>query len=692
MNSRSPNRHPRIPEQQGIGQTLPPVPVGIDPSNDAHFPPGAMPSGSRVQVQKYQVIIHNFIAEGGFAHVYLARIEGKSGYVVLKRVVVPDNERLRTIEKEIAFMRRLGDHKNIVRYYASRVDPLPTGGYEAFILMEYCPGGGVIDLMNRRLQQRLTEPEILKIFSDVCEALAYMHYCNPPVLHRDLKVENILILSQDHYKLCDFGSAALSKGNYVPISLHEIQKVEDDIQRHTTLQYRAPEMVDIYQKRPINEKADIWALGVLLYKLCYYTTPFEEQGQLAILNARYTIPSQPQFSDGVKRLIIAILKEDPNSRPNIYQVLAAVCHLRGVECPIRNIYPDSSTSPAPSKQLLSPRPYAQPAATEHSAAIFEKLPSPHQQLPEIVPMRRGRPSRNSRPPSQVFEQANSSPSSDPFDPSNMNASQPKHDTPADIDGPFSVLERNAQDIVNGQQESGDSILAFESDFIPYEKGSTERQNHSSSNESDTYTQSNSKLNPKKPQDGDDLNVRNGLASDIEARLKLLKMSVDPPQPSSSSAKTGKILEDKLIATTVNDISDEPLPRPPISETLSALNSPLLQSRNPSSSQQQLSASCSSIPQMLTPTLSASRSSSRSKPLPPPKPARLRASKPPISESVVPMSSMSSTLPVSAEAPPPPKPARSDNRLQKDPSLSDFEEKFPSIEDFYKKFPDIKSEH
>jgi serine/threonine protein kinase len=46
---------------------------------------------------------------------------------------------------------------------------LPVGGFQALILMEYCPGGGVIDLMNRRLQQRLTEPEILGIFSDVAE-------------------------------------------------------------------------------------------------------------------------------------------------------------------------------------------------------------------------------------------------------------------------------------------------------------------------------------------------------------------------------------------------------------------------------------------------------------------------------------------------------------------------------------------
>ncbi|KAI8078154.1 kinase-like domain-containing protein [Gilbertella persicaria] len=388
----------RIPEQQGVGQTLPPVPVGIDTMNSPPLPPGAMPAGTRLQVGKYQVIVHNFIAEGGFAHVYIARIEGKSGYVVLKRVAVPDGERLKMVEKEIAFMRRLGDHKNIVRYYESRIDPLSVGGFEALILMEYCPGGGVIDLMNRRLQQRLTEPEILKIFSDVAEALAYMHYCNPPVLHRDLKVENILILNQDHYKLCDFGSASLSRGNYIPTTLRDVQKLEDDIQRHTTLQYRAPEMIDVYQKKPVNEKADIWAMGVLLYKLCYYTTPFEEEGQLAILNARYTIPSTPMFSEGLCRLIVSMLQEDQHRRPTIYQVLNAVCHLRGMECPIRDIYSEPIMTPAQQQQ--------------QQQAIFEKISSPAQELPHITPMRRGRPTKPERNSTQE--------SYDPFDPSHMN--------------------------------------------------------------------------------------------------------------------------------------------------------------------------------------------------------------------------------------------------------------------------------
>lgn len=64
MHSQAQVRQPRIPEQQSVGQTLPPVPVGMDTSNAPPLPPGAMPSGSRVQVQKYQVIIHNFLAEG----------------------------------------------------------------------------------------------------------------------------------------------------------------------------------------------------------------------------------------------------------------------------------------------------------------------------------------------------------------------------------------------------------------------------------------------------------------------------------------------------------------------------------------------------------------------------------------------------------------------------------------------------
>lgn len=155
--------------------------------------------------------------------------------------------------------------------------------------------------MNTRLQHRLTEPEVLKIFSDVTLGVAAMHYLEPPLLHRDLKVENVLIAISGGYKVCDFGSCAVVQpAGQTPA---ECRLLEEDIQKHTTLQYRSPEMVDVYRRLPIDEKSDIWALGVLLYKLCYYTTPFEEQGTLAILNAKYTFPSHPSFSERLKNLI-----------------------------------------------------------------------------------------------------------------------------------------------------------------------------------------------------------------------------------------------------------------------------------------------------------------------------------------------------------------------------------------------------
>jgi serine/threonine protein kinase len=104
-------------------------------------------------------------------------------------------------------------------------------------------------MMNTRLQNRLTEPEILKIFSDVVEAVCWMHTRNPPLIHRDLKVENILLAGPEFYKLCDFGSASTPKR--APQTMQEIQALEADLNKNTTLQYRAPEMCDVWARKEV---------------------------------------------------------------------------------------------------------------------------------------------------------------------------------------------------------------------------------------------------------------------------------------------------------------------------------------------------------------------------------------------------------------------------------------------------------
>ena len=283
------------------------VPSSLPASAVPTIPAGTFIPGTKVQVGGHRVVIEKYLSEGGFAHVYLVRlpkpIDGVDS-AVLKRVAVPDKEALASMRTEVETMKKLKGRRHIVTYIDSHVSQLKGAGYEVFLLMEYCAGGGLIDFMNTRLQNRLTEPEILQIFSDVAQGVACMHYLKPPLLHRDLKVENILISTSGsfrQYKLCDFGSTAPPRP--AATTAAEGRLIEDDIQKHTTLQYRSPEMIDVYRKQPIDEKSDIWALGVLLYKLCYYTTPFEEQGQMAILNASFKFPGYPTFTDRTKKLI-----------------------------------------------------------------------------------------------------------------------------------------------------------------------------------------------------------------------------------------------------------------------------------------------------------------------------------------------------------------------------------------------------
>lgn len=379
-------------------------------------PPGTFAPGTKVQVGSHRVVIEKYLSEGGFAHVYVVRVptpDGKHTVAVLKRVAAPDKDALANMRTEVETMKRLQGHKHIVRYFDSHASQLKGGGYEVFLLMEFCSGGGLIDFMNTRLQHRLTEPEILTIFGHVSEGLATMHYLKPPLLHRDLKVENVLITTSSSgavvYKLCDFGSTAPPRP--AATTATEGRLIEEDIQKHTTMQYRSPEMVDVWRRLPIDEKSDIWALGVLLYKLCYYTTPFEDVGQMAILNATYKYPQYPQFSDRIKRFIAWMLKEDPRQRPNIYQVVKEACAMRGTPVPIKDIYADRTQSEARQTQKL---PSTSPISSPPPAGISHIAPVEHKPIvPEIAPMRRGRPTA----PVQASTAAKPTPSpahGDPF--------------------------------------------------------------------------------------------------------------------------------------------------------------------------------------------------------------------------------------------------------------------------------------
>ncbi|XP_058267533.1 AP2-associated protein kinase 1 isoform X2 [Hemibagrus wyckioides] len=327
--------------------------------------------GRTFVIGHHQVTVEETLAEGGFAIVFLVRTN-QGVRCALKRMYVNNEHDLQVCRREIQIMRDLSGHKNIVGYVDSSVTAVGSGDvWEVLILMDVCKGGQVVNLMNQRLQTGFTETEVLQIFCDTCEAVAQLHQCKTPIIHRDLKVENILLHDQGHYVLCDFGSATKKFQN--PQS-DGVTVVEEEIKKYTTLSYRAPEMVNLYNGKLITTKADIWALGCLLYKLCFFSLPFGES-QVAICDGSFTIPDNSRYSYDMHCLIRYMLEPDPDKRPDIYQVSHFAFRLARRECPVQNTQNSPLPNKLPEPIRASEAAAAKKSQTQTKARLTDPIPT-----------------------------------------------------------------------------------------------------------------------------------------------------------------------------------------------------------------------------------------------------------------------------------------------------------------------------
>uniref|UniRef100_A0A673HX02 Auxilin n=1 Tax=Sinocyclocheilus rhinocerous TaxID=307959 RepID=A0A673HX02_9TELE len=281
--------------------------------------------GQVVELGDLKLRIKRIIAEGGFAFVYEAQDLGSSKDYALKRLLSNEEEKNKAIIQEVCFMKKLSGHPNIVQFCSAASiskEESDTGQAEFLILTELCRGQ-LVDFV-KKVEQRgpMSCDTVLKIFYQSCRAVQHMHKQSPPVIHRDLKIENLLISHQGTIKLCDFGSATIL-AHYPDYSwsAHKRSMVEDEITRNTTPAYRTPEMIDLYSNYPINEKQDIWALGCILYLLCFKQHPFEEGAKLQIVNGKYNIPQNDTKYTVFHQLIRSMLKINPDERLSISELV-----------------------------------------------------------------------------------------------------------------------------------------------------------------------------------------------------------------------------------------------------------------------------------------------------------------------------------------------------------------------------------
>ncbi|TNM91926.1 hypothetical protein fugu_018938 [Takifugu bimaculatus] len=318
---------------------------------------GANFVGRGFTVGRHQVTVEEIIAEGGFAIVFLVRTN-QGVRCALKRMYVNNEHDLQVCKHEIQIMKDLVGHKNIVG--------LPGFQHHGYGIKRCVGGGQVVNLMNQRLQTGFTEAEVLQIFCDTCEAVSKLHQRKTPIVHRDLKVENILLHDKGHYVLCDFGSAT---NRFQNPQTEGVTAVEEEIKKYTTLSYRAPEMVNLYNNKIITTKADIWALGCLLYKLCFFTLPFGES-QVAICDGSFTIPDNSRYSYDLHCLMRYMLEPDPDKRPDIYQVSYFAFKLAQRTCPVQNVKNAALPLKLPEPVKASEAAAAKKSQTEAQASIL----------------------------------------------------------------------------------------------------------------------------------------------------------------------------------------------------------------------------------------------------------------------------------------------------------------------------------
>lgn len=205
------------------------------------------------------------LGEGSYGSVYKA-LHKESGQVLAIKQVPVDTD-LQEIIKEISIMQQC-DSPYVVKYYGSYFK-----NTDLWIVMEYCGAGSVSDIMRLR-KKTLSEDEIATILSDTLKGLEYLHLRRK--IHRDIKAGNILLNSEGHAKLADFGVAG--------------QLTDTMAKRNTVIGtpfWMAPEVI---QEIGYDCVADIWSLGITALEMAEGKPPY---GDIHPMRAIFMIPTKP---------------------------------------------------------------------------------------------------------------------------------------------------------------------------------------------------------------------------------------------------------------------------------------------------------------------------------------------------------------------------------------------------------------
>lgn len=244
-------------------------------------------------------VITELLGQGGMARVYRANqthLDRDVAIKVLPPYYASDQNFVDRFQLEARSLARLS-HPNIVIVH--------NAGQEhglLYIIMEYVAGGNLRDYMAQSISLR----EVTRIIREIASALSYAH--ERGIIHRDVKPVNVLMDPSRRAVLSDFGIAKV---------LATSAAVTRSGAGVGTPEYMSPEQCRGVQ---VDARADIYALGVMLYEMLTGHTPFEADNYTALAHSHiYELPPppsryNPRISPAVQAVILKALEKDPANR------------------------------------------------------------------------------------------------------------------------------------------------------------------------------------------------------------------------------------------------------------------------------------------------------------------------------------------------------------------------------------------
>jgi len=233
-----------------------------------------MAENARTKVTSGQMIKQYKIIEplgaGGMGEVYLAedtRLNRKVALKFLPEHLVEDKDHLRRFEQEARAVAALS-HPNVCTIH----EVIETAEHSHCIVMEYVDG---ITLRERISQGRMNVNEALDVAIQTASALSAAHAAG--VVHRDVKLDNIMARPDGYVKVLDFGLAKLTERSDAAGSETETRKLSDKTSPGIvmgTVAYMSPEQA---RGLPVDQRTDIWSLGVVIYEIVSGQKPFRGQ-------------------------------------------------------------------------------------------------------------------------------------------------------------------------------------------------------------------------------------------------------------------------------------------------------------------------------------------------------------------------------------------------------------------------------